>query len=125
MTRGLTTINVPFNSNPPADTIQTYGDKILSNLYASEPMVALVYIDIKQWHGAVVNYIAVGHFVVIKGMTTESSASARWVEVLNPFNNRYEYYKWSDFYAALGAESYQVFSVKSPYVLSFLPPPGN
>jgi hypothetical protein len=109
------------NLNPSEPDQQTFADSILHNLYQSEPMVALVFINIDNWHGAVVN-TGIGHFVVVKGMTTESSANARWVEVLNPFNNRYEYYKWSDFYTSLGNEGYNVFAVSSPYIANFSPP---
>jgi hypothetical protein len=55
----------------------------------------------------------VGHWVVFTGMTLDwdwsnPESKENWIRVNNPFNNREEYYQWSDFRESVSSPRYMV-----------------
>ncbi len=79
---------------------------VVASLQNGNALIANVPINIKNDRGLISLYSPqVGHYVVIKGVSLKPDGQTPdWVEILNPFNNQYEYYHWDDFISAMKSQ---------------------
>ena len=63
--------------------------------------IALVQIKIEGGYSRIIRDTGIGHWVLITGMSAQweknDNSSYNWIRINNPYNNRKEYYPWTDF----------------------------